>query len=870
MSKSAFTRSSIALVALAIILFSSSSAFANATITIQNNDSLSTGFNDPTPVAPVGGNPGTTLGQQRLNAFNFAAGIWGATINSSQTIVIASSWQPLTPCTANSGVLGSAGTNGIVSDFPNAPFANTWYGRALANAISNTDTNGAAAEINARFNVNLGTPGCLANSPWYYGLDGNHGNGVDLVSVLLHEFSHGLGFQSFTDESNGVPNGGLFSIFDRFLRDNNTGKLWINMTNAERAASAISNNLVWAGPQVVADVPNVLGAPRLRINSPPGIAGNYTVGTADFGPRVPSNPLTANVVRAFDPADGAGATTTDGCSAFTNAGAISGNIAFIDRGTCNFTVKVKNAQNAGAVGVIIGNVSGSPNETIPPGMAGSDSTITIPTVSLAVGDANSIRAQLGGTVNGSILLDHSVSSGADSSNRPFMYAPNPVESGSSVSHFDVSLSPNQLMEPNNSPDLTHNVVPPFDLTFSLFRDLGWTGPSSTPLPSIQFSASTTSAAESVGSVSLTVTRTGDTSGASTVDYATSDTAGTNVCATITGAASSRCDYISTFGSLSFAAGETQKTLLVPVVDDSFAEGAETFKMTLSNVSGATLGGANEITITINDNDGSTGTNPIDQTNFFVRQNYIDFLNREPDSSGFNFWTNEINSCGANAACIEVKRINVSAAFFVSIEFKETGYLVYRIYKAAFGNLTNPPGAPVPIVLNDFLRDTQKIGQGVVVNVGNWQQQLEANKQAYTLAFVQRPDFLVQYPNSMSATDFVLQLNSRAGGVLSAAEQTTLITLLGATPSDVTKRSQVLRAVAEDPDLVSAEFNKAFVLMQYFGYLRRNPNDFPNTDFSGFDFWLAKMIQFNGNYIQAEMVKAFITSTEYRRRFGPSN
>lgn len=273
-------------------------------------------------------------------------------------------------------------------------------------------------------------------------------------------------------------------------------------------------------------------------------------------------------------------------------------------------------------------------------------------------------------------------------------------------------------------------------------------------------------------------------------------------------------------------------------------------------------GAYTITLTT---DHPPGTNPIDDASFFVRQHYTDFLNREPDSAGLNFWVNEITSCGGGAACIEAKRINVSAAFFLSIEFQETGYLVYRTYKSAFGNLS---GAPVPIVLNDFLRDTQQIGQGVQVNVGNWQAQLEANKQMYMLAFVQRADFLAAFPNSMTATDFVTQLNTRAGGVLSQSEQTALINTLGATPSDVTKRAEVLRAVAEDGDLRTAEFNKAFVLMQYFGYLRRNPNDLPDSNFDGFNFWLGKLNQFNGNFIDAEMVKAFITSIEYRQRFGP--
>ena len=386
-----------------------------------------------------------------------------------------------------------------------------------------------------------------------------------------------------------------------------------------------------------------------------------------------------------------------------------------------------------------------------------------------------------------------------------------------------------------------------------------------PANSIQFSQASHSVNENAGSLSVTVNRSGVTSGAATVDYASSDTAGSSQCNTNTGAASSRCDYLRTLVTLRFAAGETSKTIAIPIIDDVYSEGAETFSITLTNVNGATLG-TSTATVTINANDASPpGGNPIDNASFFVRQHYVDFLNREPDSAGLNFWVNEITSCGGNASCIETKRLNVSAAFFLSIEFQETGYLVYRTYKSAFGNLS---GAPVPVVLTDFLRDTQQIGQGVQVNVGNWQAQLEANKQTYMLAFVQRADFLAAFPNSMTATNFVTQLNTRAGGVLSPSEQTALINTLGATPSDVTKRAEVLRAVAEDVDLRTAEFNKAFVLMQYFGYLRRNPNDFPDSNFTGFNFWLGKLNQFNGNFISAEMVKAFITSIEYRQRFGP--
>ncbi len=188
------------------------------------------------------------------------------------------------PCTQDAGTLGSAGAVNIRKDFANAQFAGTWYSVALANNLSGSDLNGTSAEIVAQFNVLVGTAGCLQASPWYLGLDGNHGTGVDLVTVLLHEFAHGLGFQTFTSSSTGAQASGFPSVYDRFLFDDTTGKNWVQMTNAERVASAINTgNLVWIGPRVISDAASVLGTPRLRVNSPAGIAGNYQVGSAEFG-----------------------------------------------------------------------------------------------------------------------------------------------------------------------------------------------------------------------------------------------------------------------------------------------------------------------------------------------------------------------------------------------------------------------------------------------------------------------------------------------------------------------------------------------------------------------------------------------------------
>lgn len=391
-------------------------------------------------------------------------------------------------------------------------------------------------------------------------------------------------------------------------------------------------------------------------------------------------------------------------------------------------------------------------------------------------------------------------------------------------------------------------------------------PRAQTVSTIQFTQASVSANENVGSMIVGVSRTGDTTSVATVNFASSDAAGLAACTTIASSASSRCDYLTTVGTLRFAAGETSKNVAIPLINDIFSENAETFSLTLTSPTGATLGSTTSATLTINDGAAESGPNPIDTAGFFVRQHYVDFLNREPDAPGLAFWTNEITSCGSDTQCIEVKRVHVSAAFFLSIEFQETGYLVYRIYKSAFGNL--PPSAPVPVAFTDFLRDTQQIGLGVQVNVGPWQEILEANKQDFTLAYVQRPEFLAAYPNSMTGAEFVDKMNANAGGVLSPAERIILITDLGAFPSDFSRRAAVLRAVSEDQQLKTGEFNKAFVLMQYFGYLRRSPNDFPDSDFSGFNFWLGKLNDFNGDFIQAEMVKAFITSIEYRRRFAP--
>jgi hypothetical protein len=322
-----------------------------------------------------------------------------------------------------------------------------------------------------------------------------------------------------------------------------------------------------------------------------------------------------------------------------------------------------------------------------------------------------------------------------------------------------------------------------------------------------------------------------------------------------------CDYSWAYSTFSFASGDLEKQLSVSIIDDAFVEGDENFAVTLEvSTGGFSPPLISRADMLIVDNDGPGEANPILMPPFFVREHYLDFLSREPDASGQAFWINQMTNCGATD--LTVCQVNVSAAFFVSIEFQQTGYLVYRGYGAAFG--TTRIGGTVPLTLAEFLPDLARLDSGVVVGANGWEAQLEANKVAYFNDFVTRAAFTTAYPSTMTNAAFVDALNANAGGALSTSERNQLVADL---TSGAKTRAQALRAVAENTAFSTAQFNRAFVLSQYFGYLGRNPNDKPDTNFDGYNFWLNKLNSFNGNYINAEMVKAFITSAEYQHRFG---
>jgi uncharacterized protein (TIGR03118 family) len=549
----------------------------------------------------------------------------------------------------------------------------------------------------------------------------------------------------------------------------------------------------------------------------------------------------------------------------------------------------------------------------------------------------------------------------------------------------------------------------------LFGSLRPTTATATSL--IQFATDTFAIGEGSGHIDVTVIRAGDASGSATVNLNTFDESQVDH-------ASQKSDYEIEISKLSFAPGETSKTVRILIVNDIFDENDETLDLMLSNVTGAGagLGSPNKSVVTIVDNDtGAPVTNPIDQSAFFVRQQYLDFLNREPDAAGLAFWVNNIESCAGDVGCREVKRIDTSASFFLSTEFQKTGLLAYTTHRAAFG--TSASGSPAPVLYGNFMRDTQALQNNLVFGQPGFDAQLEANKVAYFDDFVTRPEFVTKYPASLTNAQYVdnllttanltpaevrvfnvsltnsqevpptnptlsgggarpasfgtarFQFNSAqtsltmtatinnidvgnsqtpdtndnllnahihagaavapgvngavvwgffgapfndnnpndavatptAGGVggtftgkwdapegngttLAAqlanlragrayinfhtvqftggeirgnfpAEDAFRNSLVAGLNGATLTRAQVLRMIAETDELQTRELNQAFVAMEYFGYLRRDP------DTSGFNFWLNKLNTFNGNFRNAEMVKAFLSSSEYRQRFG---
>ncbi len=346
-----------------------------------------------------------------------------------------------------------------------------------------------------------------------------------------------------------------------------------------------------------------------------------------------------------------------------------------------------------------------------------------------------------------------------------------------------------------------------------------------PTPSVQLEKINYTVAEGAGRLDLKVTRTGDASSAFAVAYKTTD-----------GNAQQKGDYNIALGTLKFAAGVNSKTISIFITDDAHVEGGETFTLTLSDPSGATLGSNSAAIVTIEDNDSSAqAANPADDSAFFVRQHYVDFLNREPEPSGLSGWLDILKNCAAGDT--KCDRIEVSSAFFRSEEFQGSGYFVYRFYAAALGRTP---------AYEEFMADLRRV-TGYLTP-----QQLEHEKVDFVEDFTARQEFKQKYDAAASAAAYVDALSAEAGVVLSNRDE-----LVQALDANQKTRAEVLRAVAESPEVSQKFYNEAFVVMQYFGYLRRDPDILYLN-------WIATLNQ-TGDY--RVMVNGFMNSLEYRQRFG---
>jgi hypothetical protein len=363
--------------------------------------------------------------------------------------------------------------------------------------------------------------------------------------------------------------------------------------------------------------------------------------------------------------------------------------------------------------------------------------------------------------------------------------------------------------------------------------------STTPPMTFGFGSDSFAAAEGCTGTTITVVRSGANTTAATVDYSTTD-----------GSASQRTDYELAAGHLVFSPGETTKTFKLLITDDGYAEGAESLTLSLSNATGGvTLGADSSVPVIISDNDSATSTtaNVIDVPAIFVCQHYHDFLNRQGDPGGQDFWTGRITVCGSDAACIQRQRIGVSAQFFIELEFQQTGFYLYRLYKSALGR--RPTYA-------EFITDRSRL-QG--------SPSLPAEQIAYVADLVLRGEFTGKYSSATTAAAFVdavIQNVNSNSGVDLTPRRSELIGEYNAGSDQADSRARTLRKLVEYDEFKNGEFNRGFVLSQYFNYLRRDP------DTNGFNFWVANLNNDPSNF--RGMVCNFITSFEYQERFGPAH
>jgi Calx-beta domain/Domain of unknown function (DUF4214) len=441
-----------------------------------------------------------------------------------------------------------------------------------------------------------------------------------------------------------------------------------------------------------------------------------------------------------------------------------------------------------------------------------------------------------------VTVDYTTANGTATAGNDYVAASGTITipAGSTSAPINIQVNSDMNVEPNET----------FTITLSNAQNVNFISNSVANVTianddvTVQFNSTSASVNESAGFLNVTVSRIGDTSRPALVLASTSDTAGLQSCTIANGKASERCDYGTVAGRLQFGIGETTKTFTIPIVDDALVEGDETLTVNLSAVVGVNLGTPSAATITIVDNDATQGTqNPIDGVTPFITQQYIDFLGRLPDPIGLENWTMTLAPCPNGGFGEfdhpECDRVHVSAGFFLSEEFRGRGYFAYKFYEVGFDR--RPAYA-------EFVPDMALVG-------GAQSPQLEIiSKQVYTIAFVERQEFKDRY-DALSNSAYVDALETNAEVVL-----TNKAALVAALDGNQKTRAQVLREIVELQSVTDKFFIRAFVAMQYFGYLRRDP------DATGYDNWVTTLTADPSNF--RHMIFGFIYSDEYRHRFGP--
>ncbi|HYC87606.1 MAG TPA: PA domain-containing protein [Thermoanaerobaculia bacterium] len=452
------------LLLLSLLAASTTLSAGTGRMVIVNTDGPGVGLNDPTPVAPVGGNPGTTRGQQRRNVVELAAQRWTALLDTNVDIRVRTGFSAM-DCDDTGVVLAAANSVTWSANFTGAPRQNIWYPSALANKFANRDLNPNDDDIFVQFNLELDKSTCRGDQGWYYGLNVDEGNNESMLTVALHEIGHGLGMAGRgVDFFQNRP-----TIYEVHMLDLTAGRTWDQMTLEQRRVSSTNTGkLVWNGANVTAKA-------ALLLNRPPVLTvgvKNYDVGTASFGPALNRTSMSGQVVPARDANNEEGPSTLDGCTPYENAADMAGKVALVDRGTCTFVQKALMAQAAGATGLVIAdNRAETGCVNVPPGMSGSNPEVRIPVMSLNQADGAELRGQAtDASVNALLRLDPSRMAGASAEGYVRLYAPCTFSAGSSLYHWDTAASPNLLMEPFISGDLLDSV----DLTIYQLMDLGWT------------------------------------------------------------------------------------------------------------------------------------------------------------------------------------------------------------------------------------------------------------------------------------------------------------------------------------------------------------------------------------------------------------